>query len=59
MNKLDAVMAALQLLKETKITPGPYAAKDWLDLSLEAIQNTQSKRFEKLRALVGESRTKI
>ncbi|KAI9980013.1 hypothetical protein PInf_026917 [Phytophthora infestans] len=40
-NKLEAMKAILFPLKETGVTPGPFAAKDLFDLELETIQNTQ------------------
>ncbi|ETN15846.1 hypothetical protein PPTG_06125 [Phytophthora nicotianae INRA-310] len=56
-NKLDAVKAALRLLKDASITPGSFAAKDLFHLDLEAIQITLSELFEKLKVLVGEAET--
>ncbi|OWZ21297.1 hypothetical protein PHMEG_0004182 [Phytophthora megakarya] len=53
-NRFDAAMELIRLLKEAGMIPGSFDAGALFDLDLEAIQTTSRDLFQKLKILVGE-----
>ncbi|OWY92547.1 hypothetical protein PHMEG_00038406 [Phytophthora megakarya] len=53
-NRFDAVMELIRLLKEAGMVPGSFDADALFDLDLDVIQTTSRDLIQKLKTLVGE-----
>ncbi|OWZ11431.1 hypothetical protein PHMEG_00015545, partial [Phytophthora megakarya] len=53
-NRFDAAMELIRLLKEPGIVPGSFDADALFDLDLDVIQTTSRVLFQKLKILVGD-----